>query len=133
MLTVLHIDDDPEVRFLLRELVAEQPNAADFRWLEASQVEEALALHGAAQPDLILLDNRLGYEEGVAVLPSLRSVFPCPVWMLSSVFNDRLIEQARAAGAAGVATKDEVLGEPSQLASFLFRAAASEARSVGPI
>ena len=124
MLTVLHIDDDPEIRFLLRELVAEQPNAADFRWLEASQVEEALALYGAAQPDLILLDNRMGYEEGVAALPRLRSVFPCPVWMLSSVFNDRVAEQARAAGAAGVATKDEVLGAPGRLASFLLRAAA---------
>jgi DNA-binding NarL/FixJ family response regulator len=125
VLTVLHIDDDPEIRFLLRELVAEQPNAADFCWLEASQVEEALALHGAAQPDLILLDNRMGYEEGVAALPRLRSVFACPVWMLSSVFNDRVAERARAAGAAGVATKDEVLGEPSRLASFLLRAAAT--------
>jgi CheY-like chemotaxis protein len=130
MLTVLHIDDDPEIRFLLRELVAEQPNAADFRWLEASQVEEALALHGAAQPDLILLDNRMGYEEGVAALPRLRSAFSCPVWMLSSAFNDRLSEQARAAGAAGVATKDEVLGKPGRLASFLFRAAAVSARGV---
>jgi DNA-binding NarL/FixJ family response regulator len=130
MLTVLHIDDDPEVRFLLRELVAEQPNAADFRWLEASQVEEALALHGDAQPDLILLDNRLGYEEGVAVLPRLRSAFPCPVWMLSSAFSDRLTEQAQAAGAAGVATKDEVLGAPSRLASFLLRAAAVSAHGV---
>ena len=128
MLTVLHIDDDLEVRFLLRELVAEQPNAPDFRWLEASHVEEALTLHGAAQPDLILLDNRLGYEEGIAVLPRLRSAFRCPIWILSSAFSDRLTEQARAAGAAGVATKDEVLGEPGRLASFLHRAAAVSAR-----
>ena len=129
MLTVLHIDDDPGFRLLLREIATEQGEAGGLQWLEASGVQEALAHHAAARPDLIFLDNRLGLEDGVQLLPRVVEAFCCPVWLLSGVLTDRLEEQARRGGAAGIATKDELLEAPTRLASLLRGAATTASGS----
>jgi CheY-like chemotaxis protein len=117
-LTVLHIDDDPDFRFLVRELAAAA--GLSIQWLEASTGEEALTGYTAARPHLVLLDNRLGPADGVQWLPRLRAAWLCPIWLLTGIPEAGLAERAGAAGAAGLLAKDDLLGQPRLLVSLLF-------------
>jgi CheY-like chemotaxis protein len=122
-LTVVHIDDDPDTRLLLRELVAEGERSAsdgiEIRCLDASGVEEAVSRYGGLQPDAVLLDNRLGPESGVDLLPRLRPVWNCPIWILTGLAPEAVRAPGGRSGAAGVASKDELLKGGDQLRSFL--------------
>ena len=121
---VLHIDDDPDTRLLLRELLAEVQQPDDdpqFRWLEASDVEEALEQGGAAGVDVVLLDNRLGAREGVDQIPRLRAAWHCPVWVLTGVPDRQLEERTARQGGEGLLAKDEVMLDGPRLRSWLAR------------
>ena len=131
-LTILHIDDDPDARLLLRELLlAEGPSddRQDIRWLEASSVEEAVARYRDLQPDSILLDHLLGRESGVELVPGIQRVWKCPVWLLTGFSLEALRGRPKQYGAAGVIPKDELLNQGSQLRAFLLRTCTSSAES----
>ena len=122
-LSILHIDDDADTRLLLRELLKEAERARgrqlEIHWLEAAGVEEAVARFQAAPLDAILLDNRLGPHSGAELLPRVRRIWNCPVWILTGLCTDTLRAQSRELGAAGVIGKDEVLHSGTDLRSFL--------------
>ncbi|MBI3665043.1 MAG: response regulator [Acidobacteria bacterium] len=124
-LNLLLIEDDADTRCLAAELLREgQKEAGDgieIRLLEAAGVEEAVKLHSHARPDAILLDNRLGREKGVDLLPLVKQTWDCPVWMLSGVLDPLLAESFVQKGATGLISKDVVLEDAGQLRSVLLR------------
>ena len=120
-MTILHIDDDPDLRLLLRELAALAEGEPEIQVLEAAGLEEAVMRYGSLQPDTILLDNRLGRASGVELLARVREVWRCPVWILTGLPPEVLCERSRLAGAAGVVSKDELLRDATQLRTFLLR------------
>jgi DNA-binding NarL/FixJ family response regulator len=125
-LTILHIDDDSDTRFLLRELISESPETeggehTEICWLDASGVEEAVAQFAGAPLDAILLDNRLAGENGVELLPRIRQVWGCKVWILTGFFHEKLHDESLQRGAAGVIGKDELLKDVAGLRAFLLQ------------
>ena len=122
IVTVLYIDDDRDARYMLRELVGVAPaEECEVRWLEADGVEEAIARHGAAQPNAVLLDNRLGTEEGVDLVARVGRIWACPVWMLTGAASDEFRRRAEGNGAAGVIEKDALVEGPERLRALLSR------------
>jgi CheY-like chemotaxis protein len=123
ILTVLYIEDDPDTRYLVAELLRDSRPAAgeqmEIRYFGAAGIAEAVSRYGNLQPQLILLDNRLGLEEGVEQLPYVRKVWSGEVWIVSGLLPPSLCERAERLGAAGVMTKDELLSDGQALRDFL--------------
>lgn len=102
---VMLIDDSEVVRLGLRTLLSAEP---DLRVIaEASSVADGVRTAASAQPDVVLLDIRLpdglGFDACRAILerrPDTR------VLMLTSVADDKLVEDAIRAGAHGYLLKD---------------------------
>lgn len=125
ILKILHIDDDPDTRFLIRELMheaGEQDEDVGIEWLEAGDVAEALEKWGQATLDGLFVDNRLGAREGVEDIQRLRSIWCCPIWVLTGVPEKRLEERATRNGAAGLLAKDELLADGRNLRQAILRA-----------
>lgn len=102
---VMLIDDSEVVRLGLRTLLTAEP---DLRVIaEAASVADGVRTAATAQPDVVLLDIRLpdgtGFDACRAILerrPDTR------VLMLTSVADDKLVEDAIRAGAHGYLLKD---------------------------
>jgi two-component system KDP operon response regulator KdpE len=77
--TALVIDDEPQIRKLLR-LVLEQHN---FRTIEAADGRSGLAEVATRRPDVVLLDLGLPDMDGLIVLERLREWTRIPVLILS--------------------------------------------------
>ncbi|RMF10235.1 MAG: response regulator [Candidatus Neomarinimicrobiota bacterium] len=105
MKTVLLIDDDEDIRFIVDTIL----NAAeDFTCHTASNRQEGVRLAQSLRPDLILLDVVLGTDRGEEVYQDLRSreeTRPIPIVFLTGSTrpedNDRLLRL----GAAGLIAK----------------------------
>jgi CheY-like chemotaxis protein len=70
VLTVMVVDDEPDVRLIARVVLT----AAEFQVLEVESGEEALAqLTGGRPPDVVLLDVRMPGIDGWEVLQQIRS------------------------------------------------------------
>ena len=106
MIRVLLVDDHPVVRSGLRALLEGEPELTVVGL--AASGEEALALAGVLDPDLVLCDLRLGDGiDGVAVTDTLRRGGSRPaVLILTTYDNDADIVRAVMAGAAGYLLKD---------------------------
>jgi len=119
---VLYIDDDADTRYLMRELLADAgKEVLRIEWQDASGVEEALELNGTEPFDAVLVDNRLGGRPGVDQVGRLRDRWRCPVWVVSGVPTRALEEQAVAAGAEGLLSKDELLADGRSLSQAIVR------------
>ena len=127
VLKVLHIDDDPDTRFLLRELLAEGQSQAEepvnIQCLEAASLEQAIAQHKDADLDIVLLDQRLGKDDGVELLPCIKSTWNCPVWILTGLADQRLSDRSKEKGATGVISKNELLRDGEHVRLLLLKAA----------
>jgi len=124
ILKILHVDDDPDTRFLMRELLheAQEPDEElEIEWLEAGDVAEALENWGQTSLDGLFVDNRLGAREGVEDIPRLRSTWSCPIWVVTGVPDRLLQERAVRNGAAGLLAKDELLADGRRLRETVLR------------
>jgi CheY-like chemotaxis protein len=111
-LRILHIDDDLDTRFLIRELLSEVQRPDDevgIEWLEAGGIEEAVERWREVALDGLLVDNRLGVRVGVEEIPGLRSVWNCPIWIVSGAPDPELLGRAVRNGAQGLLHKDDLL------------------------
>jgi CheY-like chemotaxis protein len=127
-LRILHIEDDPDTRFLMRELLREAPQLGDeveIEWLDAGDVEEALAEWGGATLDALLVDNRLGAREGIDEIGRLKGVWECPIWLVSGTPDARLRDRAVRNGAEGLLAKDDLLLDARGLQAALRQITAS--------
>jgi DNA-binding response OmpR family regulator len=77
---VLVIDDEPDVRSLLRDLLADR----DYEVEEACDGSEGLRVLYSAQPDLVVLDLGLPRMDGWHTLARIRELSDVPVLILTS-------------------------------------------------
>lgn len=79
---------------------------------EAKDVDGAVELVSATQPDVLLLDLNLGAESGLDALPRLREVAPSTAVLVLTMQKDALhARHALDAGAAGYVVKDSATRE----------------------
>ena len=102
MSTVLLVDDEPEMQGLV-QMCLEDTGASVVR---AATFDEALAAARHERPRLVLLDIGLGPEDGLALLPRLRSepsLSGIPVVVFS--VHDSRRQEALDEGADGFVSK----------------------------
>jgi CheY-like chemotaxis protein len=99
---ILIVDDEPNVRKLLRTLLK------DFTVVEAEDGERAVEIAGAEKPDLILMDIMMpkmdGYSSCYALKrePATRSI---PIIILTAIDLKLNLECGKEIGADGYITK----------------------------
>ncbi len=101
---ILVVDDDP----LLRRMVRDCLELADFGVVEAADGPDGLAQIAAVQPDLILLDLMMPGMDGYTVCRALQAepaTHAIPVVFLTASADPNLNRQAYAAGAVACVTK----------------------------
>ena len=98
---ILIIDDEPQIRRVLRNSLADIAR----RVAEAGTAAEGVDLAAAEQPSLILLDLGLPDRDGVEVCRDLRSFTSVPIIVLSARHSDREKEKLLDAGADDYVTK----------------------------
>jgi DNA-binding NarL/FixJ family response regulator len=104
MIRVLVVDDHPVIRAGLEAVLRSEPGFVCVA--TAGDGQELLATVRRTQPDVVLLDWRLGDEDGVTLCRTLRAE-PAPpeVVLYTASTNEVLEEQAEAAGAHAVIEK----------------------------
>lgn len=84
MVRILIVDDDPDVR----ELVRYELESRGWEVTEAATAAAVAPALAAATPDLILLDLRLPDEDGLVLAARLRAVSRLPIIMLTGLGGD---------------------------------------------
>jgi len=112
-ITILLVDDDPDCRTLIREIIASTPARADVR--EAPDGRTALdylrgrgEFQDAARPDLIYLDVEMPGLSGQQVLEAIRAdaaLEAVRVVMLTGVDDEQSRRRALQAGADAYVVK----------------------------
>jgi two-component system, NarL family, response regulator DevR len=101
---VFIVDDHEIVRRGLIELLSAEPDIEVVG--EAGTVPAALARVPAVQPDVAVLDVRIGDGDGVSLCREIRSMLPGTASLMLTAFgDDRALLGAIMAGAAGYITK----------------------------
>jgi CheY-like chemotaxis protein len=102
--TILVVDDDDDIRSLLRAMIERGPH----RVLEAADGAEALGVIRRARPDLVVLDVNMPELDGPEVCRRVRAdaaTRDLPVLVLTAAARDEERRRALAAGADGFLTK----------------------------
>lgn len=110
--TVLIVDDSKLARIVVgKSIAALQP---EWRRLEASGADEAIALFDSEQIDLVILDFNMPGRDGLELAEELRGRFPdMPIAVATANVQDEIIARARAANATFIAkpvTEDGMRG-----------------------
>ncbi|ETD87868.1 response regulator [Rhodobacter capsulatus] len=84
MVRILIVDDDPDVR----ELVRYELESRGWEVSEAATAAEVAPALAAAPPDLILLDLRLPDQDGLTLAARLRAASAIPIIMLTGLGGD---------------------------------------------
>jgi len=117
---VLVVDDDPQLRRLLRTTLAGQ----GFRVIEAETAGRGLIEAKSHKPDLVILDLGLPDAEGHAVVRGIREWSSMPIVVLSARVDEQQKIAALDAGADDYVTKPFTVGELlARIRSALRRAA----------
>ena len=103
-MTILLVDDDPEIRASVRLGFELQWRDVEIR--EAATGSEALRLVEELRPELVLLDVGLPDLDGYAVLRQIRAFSAVPVIMLTA--RDEPIDKVRGLEAGA----DDYIGKP---------------------
>ncbi len=102
---VLLVDDHKVVRAGLRSLLAEFPRIKVVG--EAATAREALAEAARLKPEVVLLDLRIGNDNGIALCGQLKASAPAPRVLVLTQFSDAAtIRAALEAGVDGYMLKD---------------------------
>ncbi|MBM6595237.1 response regulator [Microvirga pudoricolor] len=101
MATVLIVDDSKLARIVAtKALTALQP---DWERVEAGNADEALAVVGERQIDLVLIDFNMPGRDGLDLAAELRSRHPdMPIALITANVQDEVIARARAINATFV-------------------------------
>ncbi len=121
-LTVLIIDDEPQIRRLVRNALYADPSflragldasepSPELRVLEAETGREGVDLAAAEDPALVVLDLGLPDMEGIAVCREMRRWSPAPILVLSARHADTEKVALLDAGADDYMTKPFSSGE----------------------
>jgi two-component system, OmpR family, KDP operon response regulator KdpE len=105
--TVLVIDDEAQIRRLLRRILEQE----GYKALLADSGKEGLSQAANDRPDVVVLDLGLPDMDGLVVLKELRSHSSIPVLILSVREAEEIIVQALDEGADDYLTKPFRSGE----------------------
>jgi two-component system KDP operon response regulator KdpE len=105
--TVLLIEDEPEIRRFLRTTLPEQ----GYRIIEATSGQEGLIEASARNPDLVLLDLGLPDMEGVEIIRALRKWTAVPILVLTAREQEHTKVEALDLGADDYVTKPFSMNE----------------------
>jgi two-component system KDP operon response regulator KdpE len=120
MYQVLVIEDEPEIRHVLRVLLESER----FRYIEAATAARADIEARAHKPDLLLVDLGLPDGDGLSVIRRVRSWSPVPIIVLSA----RTMEQQKI--AALDAGADDYVTKPFSAPELMARVRAALRRNV---
>jgi DNA-binding NarL/FixJ family response regulator len=110
MIRVLVVDDHPVLRAGLEAVLRAEPGFACVG-VAADGTAMMDAMRRAA-PDVIVLDRRLGVEDGLALCAALRERAGAPEVVIYTADDSAdLAARARAAGASGAVNKERDVGE----------------------
>ena len=98
---ILVVDDDPDIRGLLRELL----DRRGFSVLEAGDGQEALRVFFDERPDLVLLDVQMPVLDGWKTLERIRELSDVPVVMVTAKGTELEKTRGLRAGADDYVTK----------------------------
>jgi len=116
-LTLLVVDDEPQIRRLLHNAVTDGPlldaaeGAATVRVLEAATGRQGIDLAAAEAPALVVLDLGLPDMAGVDVCREIRRWSTAPIIVLSARHAEPVKINALDAGADDYITKPFAMGE----------------------
>jgi DNA-binding NarL/FixJ family response regulator len=95
---VLVVDDEPDIRFMLRMTIGRQPELEVAR--EASNGQEAVELVREKCPDVVLLDIGMPVMDGIEATPHIRSACAgTKIIILTAYVNPDLLQRALDLGA----------------------------------
>jgi two-component system response regulator AtoC len=101
-MNILIVDDEPGLRSGLSKILALQ----GYHALEASTAAEARRIMGSAEVHLVLLDLKLGNEDGLALLKSLKAEEPAvPIIIITGHGDVASAVQCMQAGATNYISK----------------------------
>jgi len=128
--TVLVIEDEPEIRRFLRTALPQH----GYRLHEASTGQDGLAQSAARNPDIILLDLGLPDLDGLELIRRLRDWATIPIIVLSARDQEKVKVTALDLGADDYVTKpfgiDELLARMRVVLRHASRALGEPAESV---
>src|SRR3954463_5679698 len=95
---------------------------------QAADAAEARQMFRSGEPQLVLLDIRLGADDGIELAADLLRIRRCPMIIVSAFAEKELIERATEAGVFGYLTKpvdERTLAAQIEVASGRFKEAES--------
>lgn len=84
MSRILVVDDEPAIGWSLKELLTDEGHEVAV----AADIPRAVAAAGASAPDAILLDVRLGDQDGIRALPEIRAAAGSVPVVVMTAFGD---------------------------------------------
>lgn len=124
-LTVLVVEDEPQIRRLLRTSLTGQ----GYRILEAATGGEGVTMAASHRPDLIILDLGLPDMDGLDVVRQVRSWGNLPILVLTARGKEREKVTVLDAGADDYVTKPFGMSELTARMRVALRHAASRDRT----
>jgi CheY-like chemotaxis protein len=113
-LRVLIVEDNPEMRRLLKRLLADLAEEV----AECDDGSGALEAYRDCQPDWVLMDIEMKRTDGITATRQIRAVFPkAKVLLVTNHDNQRLRQAAGQAGACGYLLKEDLLEVRRRLAT----------------
>ncbi|MEQ1606176.1 MAG: response regulator transcription factor [Pyrinomonadaceae bacterium] len=102
---VLIVDDNPQIRSLLREYLP--ASASDV--YECADGSEAMLSFKKHRPDWVLMDQDMPVVDGITAIRAIIAEFPSAnICMVTAFDDDSLRDEAFAAGASGFVVKDSL-------------------------
>lgn len=96
--TVLIVDDSKLARMAVAKLLGKL--RPDWKRIEASNADEALAASTPNSIDIILLDFNMPGRDGLALAADLRKLYPnMPVALISANLQQEVVDRAKQVGA----------------------------------
>jgi CheY-like chemotaxis protein len=105
MMKVLIVDDNEQVRLLLRDYLPASANEV----FECADGGEAISFFRKNQPDWVLMDWEMPNTNGITAIREIIAEFPKANICMVTAFDDEEIRtEAFAAGASGFVLKDNL-------------------------
>ena len=101
--TILIVDDEPNVRQLLRTILS-----SNFNVVEAEDGKQAIEIANSQKPDVILMDMMMPKMDGLTACHLIKNnpaTKMIPVIMVSAIGFELNIKLSKQMGAAGYITK----------------------------